>query len=220
MLNHTLSSIWNNLKPVKFANGAITGAFVVLFNDLLHQRPEKDNKRDILIERISVLTGATLYEIENIMTREFLSLDKLRDIFISEGYDLKQIDNILGKTAKTGGFARIGSRLLFFGSIGYTAFNVMQEPNYQNIIIGTADIAFTYIGTYGGAYGLGICLVYFAGKEIMVYTFECYKAGILKYNKNMMNNYVGGLAPIPYNFKSNWDEIFWYFTLCSVQNVL
>jgi len=123
---------------------------------------------------------------------------ELRNVFIEQGYSTKKIDGIINKSATTGGIARIGGRILFWGQAGYNVYDAFYaNPSVENLAIRTADTYFSYLATYSGLKGMAIAGTYFLSKESIIMTMKGLEQGIIKPNQNMMRNYIPGLAPTP-----------------------
>ena len=180
----------------KFANGAVTGAFVYLLNHLAHST-QREIARKKIIEDIANLTGLSTTVIEESMKFAYITTDQLRDELLAAGNSTKQVDEVLSRTAKTGGIARIGSRLLFYGQVGYSLYKIWENPTASNIALQGADIFFSGLATYGGLPGVGITAGYLLIKETQIMAQKSIQQGLVKPNPNMTWNYVGGLMPVP-----------------------
>lgn len=121
----------------------------------------------------------------------------MRDELLTAGNSTKQVDEVLSRTAKTGGIARIGSRLLFYGQVGYSLYKIWENPTASNIALQGADIFFSGLATYGGLPGVGITAGYLLIKETQIMAQKSIQQGLVKPNPNMTWNYVGGLMPVP-----------------------
>lgn len=92
----------------------------------------------------------------------------MRDELLTAGNSTKQVDEVLSRTATTGGIERIGSRLLFYGQVGYSLHKIWENPTASNIALQGADIFFSGLATYGGLPGVGITAGYFLIKETQI----------------------------------------------------
>ena len=163
------------------------------------EREKRKNASDVAANMGSFNALGFLFGLtEQSMKTLYLSDDALRDIFKAKGLSTKRIDNVLNRTANIGGFAKIGGSILFFGQAGYTIYNSLtQDQPIETIILSYADLTFSGIATFGGWPGLGISALYFSGKEIIIIQTIALEKGKAEFNYDMMNNYVGGLAPAP-----------------------
>jgi RHS repeat-associated protein len=183
----------------KFANGAVTGAYVMALNHMEHEilAKQREQARTKIIADIANFTGLSTTVIENAMKFAYVTTDQLRDELLAAGHSTKQVDEVISRSATTGGIARIGSRLLFYGQVGYSIYNIWTNPTGSNIALQGADILFGGLATYGGLPGVGIAAAYWLGKESIIMAQKSLQQGIVKPNPNMTWNYVGGLMPVP-----------------------
>ena len=188
-------------KPVRpgrggFANGAATGAYVMMFNHLWNEIQKRRTEK--MLEDIVNTLGITSTAIDEGMQLILVSDLELRQALIDQGYSTKRVDQIISRSATTGGVARIGGRILFWGQAGYNVYDAFYaNPSVENMIIRTADTYFSYLATYGGLKGMAIAGIYYLGKESIIITMKGLEQGIIKPNQNMMHNYVPGLSPNP-----------------------
>ncbi|KAF0201437.1 MAG: RHS repeat-associated core domain-containing [Bacteroidetes bacterium] len=153
--------------------------------------------RTKIIEDIANFTGLSATVIESAMIYAIVSTDQLRDELLAAGHSTKKVDEVISRSATTGGIARIGSRLLFYGQVGYSIYNIMTNPTGSNIALQGADVFFSGVATYGGLPGVGIAGAYWLGKETFIMAQKSLQQGLVKPNPNMTWNYVGGLMPVP-----------------------
>jgi hypothetical protein len=188
-------------KPVRpgrggFANGAVTGAYVMMFNHLQHEIQERRTEK--MLENIVNTLGITSTAIDEGMQLLLVSDLELRQAFIDQGYSTKRVDQIINRSATTGGVARIGGRILFWGQAGYNVQNMlMVDRSFENVALRSADTFFSGLATYGGLKGMAIAGTYYLSKESIIMTMKGLEQGLIKTNTNMMRNYIPCLAPSP-----------------------
>jgi hypothetical protein len=165
-------------------------------------KPRKEsnegNNQQKLLEDIATTLGFSLGSIEEGMKFMLVTELELRNAFIEQGYSTKKIDGIINKSATTGGIARIGGRILFWGQAGYNVHNmIMVDRSFENVALGSVDTFFSGIATYGGLKGMAIAGTYYLGKESIIMTMKGLEQGLIRTNTNMMRNYIPGLGPSP-----------------------
>ena len=90
-----------------------------------------------IIENISIILGFALGSTEQVMKAIHVTELELRQAFLDKGYSTKRIDRIIKRSGKTGGVARIGGQLLFWGQAGYNIHNMMMvDRSIENRTIG------------------------------------------------------------------------------------
>ncbi|MFW5872520.1 MAG: hypothetical protein ACOCVN_00890 [bacterium] len=189
-------------KPVRpgrggFANGAVTGAYVMMFNHVGNEIQKRRTEK--MLEDIVNTLGITSTAIDEGMQLILVSDLELRQALIDQGYSTKRVDQIINRSATTGGVASIGGRILFWGQAGYNVYDAFYaNPSVENMIIRTADTYFSYLATYGGLKGMAIAGIFFIGKESIIMTIQGLEQSLIIPNPHMMRNYIPGLAPTPF----------------------
>jgi len=168
----------------------------MMFNHLQHEIQERRTEK--MLENIVNTLGITSTAIDEGMQLLLVSDLELRQAFIDQGYSTKRVDQIINRSATTGGVARIGGRILFWGQAGYNVQNMlMVDRSFENVALRSADTFFSGLATYGGLKGMAIAGTYYLSKESIIMTMKGLEQGLIKTNTNMMRNYIPCLAPSP-----------------------
>ena len=188
----------------KFANGAVTGAYVMMFNHLHNEMEQRKQERQI--ERALTSAGVVFKGLESGMKASYLSLDQMRDVMIASGKPTAKIEALLMRDATIGGVARIGGHLLFWGQAGYDAYHgFFVDFSIENTPLRIANIAASRMLTYGGPKSKVIAVTYFLGKEAFQIINISLEQDLIRakpYYTAPLQNFSPGLSPSPFIW--NW----------------
>ncbi|MFW6248697.1 MAG: hypothetical protein ACOC4J_02890 [Bacteroidota bacterium] len=148
----------------KFANGAVTGAYVMMFNHL----GQKMRQRRVgkLFETMLEDAGLGFSILENgVYEISVKDAQRFEELAGRTGGSIdKKAFEILSRNAKIYATAKVGG-WVFFGVESYQAYqDVTANPSFVNIAENTVDISFSAYATFGGWKGIAVWAIYRGGK--------------------------------------------------------